>query len=219
METSDHHYDPPWCPTAASITCRSNATSANPPCVKVRPVEATWQEPDGITVIDYDWCIGCRFARRPALLGSRFNFAEPEIAPDQVNPDMAYLSNRPREGGDGEMHLLPASDAVGRMPACLEVRPTGRASSATCSIRRASGVYPAAQAGIRVQGGRGDDSAVLLLLDERGSRHSEPIARPARRKRMKKYATFLWDCFRLSFVGDWRYHLWMTILTLASLAG
>ena len=36
---------------------------------------------------------------------------------------------------------------------------------------------------------------------------------------MKKYATFLWDCARLSFVGDWRYHLWMTILTLIALAG
>ena len=36
---------------------------------------------------------------------------------------------------------------------------------------------------------------------------------------MKKYATFLWDCFRLSFVGDWRYHLWMTVLTLVTLAG
>ncbi|MBC8874937.1 MAG: polysulfide reductase NrfD [Planctomycetes bacterium] len=36
---------------------------------------------------------------------------------------------------------------------------------------------------------------------------------------MKKYVTFLWDCFRLSFVGDWRYHLWMTILSLLSLAG
>lgn len=36
---------------------------------------------------------------------------------------------------------------------------------------------------------------------------------------MKKYATFLWDCFRLSFVGDWRYHLWMTVLTLVALAG
>jgi molybdopterin-containing oxidoreductase family membrane subunit len=36
---------------------------------------------------------------------------------------------------------------------------------------------------------------------------------------MKRYATFLWDCFRLSFVGDWRYHLWMTVLTLISLAG
>lgn len=36
---------------------------------------------------------------------------------------------------------------------------------------------------------------------------------------MKRYLTFLWDCFRLSFVGDWRYHLWMTVLTLISLAG
>ena len=36
---------------------------------------------------------------------------------------------------------------------------------------------------------------------------------------MKKYVTFLWDCFRLSFVGDWRYHLWMTLLTLITLAG
>lgn len=36
---------------------------------------------------------------------------------------------------------------------------------------------------------------------------------------MKKYLTFLWDCFRLSFVGDWRYHLWMLILTLFALAG
>ena len=36
---------------------------------------------------------------------------------------------------------------------------------------------------------------------------------------MRKYATFLWDCFRLSFVGDWRYHLWMTLLTVMTLAG
>lgn len=36
---------------------------------------------------------------------------------------------------------------------------------------------------------------------------------------MKKYVTFLWDCFRLSFVGDWRYHLWMLVLTLFALSG
>ena len=36
---------------------------------------------------------------------------------------------------------------------------------------------------------------------------------------MKKYLTFLCDCFRLSFVGDWRYHLWMTILTVLTLCG
>jgi len=36
---------------------------------------------------------------------------------------------------------------------------------------------------------------------------------------MKRYFFFLWDCFRLSFVGDWRYHLWMLALTLLSLLG
>jgi molybdopterin-containing oxidoreductase family membrane subunit len=36
---------------------------------------------------------------------------------------------------------------------------------------------------------------------------------------MKRYLTFLWDCFRLSFVGDWRYHLWMTILSVVALGG
>jgi molybdopterin-containing oxidoreductase family membrane subunit len=36
---------------------------------------------------------------------------------------------------------------------------------------------------------------------------------------MKRYLTFLWDCFRLSFVGDWRYHAWMTTLTVIALGG
>lgn len=36
---------------------------------------------------------------------------------------------------------------------------------------------------------------------------------------MRKYLTFLYDCFRLSFVGDWRYHLWMTSLTILTLVG
>ncbi len=36
---------------------------------------------------------------------------------------------------------------------------------------------------------------------------------------MKTYLTFLVRCFRLSFVGDWRYHLWMLALTVLALVG
>ncbi len=36
---------------------------------------------------------------------------------------------------------------------------------------------------------------------------------------MRKYCTFLWSCARISFVGGWRYHLWMTILTSLALVG
>jgi len=36
---------------------------------------------------------------------------------------------------------------------------------------------------------------------------------------MKRYVTFLWECFRISFVGDWRYYAWMTFLTVIALLG
>ncbi len=36
---------------------------------------------------------------------------------------------------------------------------------------------------------------------------------------MREYVRFLARCVRLSFVGDWRYHLWMTALTVTALLG
>jgi len=99
----------------------------NPPCVKVCPVHATWQEEDGITVVDYDWCIGCRYCEAACpYWARRFNFTKPSIPKDRLNPHMAYLGNRPRRQGVMEKcHFCIQRSRAGRYPACLEVCPAG----------------------------------------------------------------------------------------------
>ncbi len=128
VEQGTHHYDRPLVPDAEHfylpVQCHQ---CANPPCVKVCPVEATWQEKDGVTVIDYDWCIGCRYCEAACpYWARRFNFAQPKLPKDQLNPNMSYLSNRPREMGVVEKcHFCLHRTREGRMPACAEVCPTG----------------------------------------------------------------------------------------------
>ncbi len=99
----------------------------NPPCVDVCPIEATWQEPDGIVVVDYDWCIGCRYCEAACPYHARrFNWHEPVIAADEVNPDQAYLSNRIRPQGVAEKCTFCLHRTrKGLLPACLEACPTG----------------------------------------------------------------------------------------------
>jgi Fe-S-cluster-containing dehydrogenase component len=128
IEQGNHHYDRPTVPDKdhfyLPVQCHQ---CANPPCVKVCPVEATWKEPDGIVVIDYDWCIGCRYCEAACpYWARRFNFAQPQIPADQLNPNMSYLSNRPRPRGVMEKCTFCLHRTrEGRMPACLEACPTG----------------------------------------------------------------------------------------------
>jgi molybdopterin-containing oxidoreductase family iron-sulfur binding subunit len=128
LNESDPYYNPETVPEddafympVACMQCR------NAPCVKVCPVEATWQEPDGIVVIDYDWCIGCRCCMAACPYGARhFNWATPEIPAEEVNPDMHYLGNRPRPKGIVEKCTFCIHRVrKGRYPACVEICPVG----------------------------------------------------------------------------------------------
>jgi len=76
----------------------------NPSCVPVCPVKATYKrKEDGIVVIDYDKCIGCRYCITACPYGSRFfDFGENYPAHDETpygqvaSPE--YGQNRRREG-------------------------------------------------------------------------------------------------------------------------
>ncbi len=52
----------------------------NPPCVKACPTGATWKrEEDGVVMMDWHRCIGCRYCIAACPYGSRsFNFREPK---------------------------------------------------------------------------------------------------------------------------------------------
>ncbi|HEX9861554.1 MAG TPA: 4Fe-4S dicluster domain-containing protein [Nitrospirota bacterium] len=45
---------------------------ANPPCVQVCPVGATYQTPDGVVLVDRTWCIGCGYCIMGCPYGVRF---------------------------------------------------------------------------------------------------------------------------------------------------
>ncbi len=99
----------------------------NPPCVKSCPTTATWKESDGLVVVDYDWCIGCRYCMAACpYWGRRFNWHDPHIPKDEINAKQHYLGNRVRRRGVMEKCTFCIQRTrKGRLPACAEACPTG----------------------------------------------------------------------------------------------
>ncbi|MCF6248633.1 MAG: 4Fe-4S dicluster domain-containing protein [Desulfobacula sp.] len=99
----------------------------NPPCVKACPTKATWKEPDGIVVVDYDWCIGCRYCMAACpYWGRRFNWNQPEIPKEEITTKQHYLGNRQRVRGMMEKCTFCIQRSrKGKLTACVEACPTG----------------------------------------------------------------------------------------------
>jgi molybdopterin-containing oxidoreductase family iron-sulfur binding subunit len=128
LDRSDHYFDTDAVPRDGKYYLPVQCMQCdNPPCVRACPVEATWQEPDGITVVDYDWCIGCRYCMAACPYWARhFNWSSPVLPGDQVNADTHYLGNRPRPNGVVEKCTFCIQRSrQGRQPACVEACPTG----------------------------------------------------------------------------------------------
>ncbi|MFN2289513.1 MAG: 4Fe-4S dicluster domain-containing protein [Chromatocurvus sp.] len=128
LEHSEHYYDPDTVPVEGKYYLPVQCMQCdNPPCVKACPVEATWMEPDGIVVVDYDWCIGCRYCMTACPYQARhFNWREPQIPAEEINPNTNYLGNRPRPKGVVEKcHFCTQRTREGQQPACQEACPTG----------------------------------------------------------------------------------------------
>lgn len=128
LEHSEHYYDPDTVPVEGKYYLPVQCMQCdNPPCVKACPVEATWMEPDGIVVVDYDWCIGCRYCMTACPYQARhFNWREPQIPSEEMNLNTNYLGNRPRPRGVVEKcHFCTQRTREGQQPACQEACPTG----------------------------------------------------------------------------------------------
>ena len=123
-----HYYKPPRVPEKDAFYFPMQCMQCEkPPCVKVCPVRTTYRDPDGIVVIDYNWCIGCRMCMGACpYWARRFNWGPPNLPKKDMNPRTHYLGNRPRMKGVVEKCTFCLQRTRrGRYTACVEVCPVG----------------------------------------------------------------------------------------------
>jgi Fe-S-cluster-containing dehydrogenase component len=111
----------------------------NPPCVRVCPTKATWKrEEDGIVMMDWHRCIGCRYCMAACPYGSRsFNWTDPRLNLAHENPDFPTRT----KGVVEKCNFCEERLTKGQLPACVEACPQnamtfGDLGNADSQVRR-----------------------------------------------------------------------------------
>lgn len=89
----------------------------NPPCVRVCPTRATFKRKDGLVLMDFHRCIGCRFCMAACPYGSRsFNWVDPRKHIEKINPSFPTRSM----GVVEKCNFCAERLAQGLFPLCVE---------------------------------------------------------------------------------------------------
>jgi molybdopterin-containing oxidoreductase family iron-sulfur binding subunit len=89
---------------------------ANPPCVRVCPTKATFQRANGIVMMDYHRCIGCRLCMAACPYGARsMNYRDPRPFIGDIHPDYPTRTR----GVVEKCNFCEERLVRGLMPACV----------------------------------------------------------------------------------------------------
>ncbi len=89
----------------------------NPPCVAVCPTKATFKRGDGIVIMDYHRCIGCRYCMAACPYGARsFNWQDPRPFIRAIDKDYPTRT----KGVVEKCNFCEERLVKGHIPACVE---------------------------------------------------------------------------------------------------
>jgi molybdopterin-containing oxidoreductase family iron-sulfur binding subunit len=88
----------------------------NPPCVRVCPTQATWKREDGVVMMDWHRCIGCRYCVVACPYGSRsFNWRDPRPHIKEIQTDFPTRTR----GVVEKCTFCDERLSRGQLPACV----------------------------------------------------------------------------------------------------
>lgn len=99
----------------------------DPPCRNVCPTGATFVDQDGLTLINHDICIGCRYCLAACPYSARyFNWTEPPHTEEELAHPYSPEAPYPHRRGVAEKCMFCVHRRhEGRLPACVEGCPMG----------------------------------------------------------------------------------------------